>query len=100
MKARADNANHIAVAEIRAVMENYAHKGTLHLGGVPMIVDDMVTFIGNDLVTFGFGVVVFLILMLSVIFREVRWVILPLASCLPSGLQATLMVALVCPSRS
>ncbi|MFP6681128.1 MAG: MMPL family transporter, partial [Gammaproteobacteria bacterium] len=86
MKDRADNANHIAVAEIRAVMENYAHKGTLYLGGVPMIVDDMVTFIGNDLVTFGFGVVVFLILMLSVIFREVRWVILPLASCLYAGI--------------
>ena len=85
MKDRADNANHIAVAEIRAVMKKYAHKGTLYLGGVPMIVDDMVTFIGNDLVNFGSGVAIFLILMLSVIFREVRWVILPLASCVYAG---------------
>jgi len=85
LKNVADNANHRAIADIRAIMEKYANKGTLYLGGVPMIVDDMVTFIGNDLVMFGSGVAVFLVLMLSIIFREARWVILPLASCVYSG---------------
>ena len=85
LKDIADGANHIAIAEIREVMDKYAGQGTLHLGGVPMIVDDMVTFIGNDLLTFGSGVAIFLILMLSLIFREARWVVLPLASCAYAG---------------
>ncbi len=51
------------------------------LGGVTMIADDMITFIKSDLVNFGDGVLVFLIVMMAVIFRSIRWVILPLASC-------------------
>ena len=46
-----------------------------------MIVDDMISFIRKDLIIFGIGVFVFLVLMLTIIFREVRWVMLPLASC-------------------
>tara|TARA_Y100000588_G_scaffold103580_1_gene112891 strand:+ start:1276 stop:3645 length:2370 start_codon:yes stop_codon:yes gene_type:complete len=92
LKNIADDANHKAVAEIREVMDKYAEQGTLHLGGVPMIVDDMVTFIGNDLLTFGSGVAIFLIVMLSLIFREVRWVVLPLASCAYAG---TIMIGLL-----
>lgn len=92
LKNASDSANHRAIAEIREVMAKYASAGTLYLGGVPMIVDDMVTFIGNDLVTFGSGVAVFLILMLATIFREARWVVLPLASCIYAG---TIMVGLL-----
>lgn len=92
MKNVADAANHEAIAEIRRVMSKYAGRATLYLGGVPMIVDDMVSFIGNDLVVFGTGVAMFLIVMLSIIFREPRWVVLPLASCLYAG---TLMVGLL-----
>ena len=55
--------------------------GALHLGGVPMIADDMITFVRNDLVVFGIGVAMFLVIVLSLIFREARWVVLPLAGC-------------------
>jgi len=89
MKDAADAANHQAIADIREVMAKYTDRATLYLGGVPMIVDDMVTFIGNDLMVFGTGVALFLVLMLSIIFREPRWVLLPLASCLYAG---TLMI--------
>ncbi|MDA0824304.1 MAG: MMPL family transporter [Proteobacteria bacterium] len=89
LKNASDAANHQAIADIRAIMAKYGDRANLHLGGIPMIADDMVTFIGNDLVTFGSGVAMFLILMLTLIFREVRWVLLPLLSCLYAG---TLMV--------
>ena len=69
--------------------------GTLHLGGVPMIADDMITFVRNDLVVFGIGVAVFLVLVLSVIFREARWVALPLAGCLYAGLLMIGMLGLM-----
>ena len=84
--------NHDNIESIRAIMNKYKDYGTLHLGGVPMISDDMITFIKNDLVVFGFGVFIFLIVMLGIIFRRKRWVILPLISCIYSGL---LMIGLL-----
>ena len=69
-----------------ACSRSFAGAGTLHLGGVPMIADDMITFIRNDLVVFGIGVAVFLVIVLSAIFREARWVALPLAGCAYAGL--------------
>ncbi|MEM7465401.1 MAG: MMPL family transporter [Pseudomonadota bacterium] len=80
-KTAIENQNHQAVADIRTIMAKYEDRAKLHLGGLPMIVDDMISYIGNDLIVFGIGVFVFLVLMLSLIFREARWVILPLASC-------------------
>jgi len=68
---------------------------TLHLGGVPMIADDMITFVRNDLIVFGIGVAMFLVIVLSLIFREVRWVALPLAGCVYAGLLMIGMLGLV-----
>jgi len=80
-KAEADRQVHDAVEQIRAVMAKYEDETQLYLGGLPMIADDMITFIRNDLEVFGIGVFVFLILMMSIIFRELRWVVLPFAAC-------------------
>lgn len=46
-----------------------------------MISDDLITFIRNDLKFFGLGVLVFLIVILWVIFRQFRWLILPVLTC-------------------
>ena len=73
--------NHETVAATRAVMDRYRDQGTLYLGGIPMIADDMITFIRNDLLVFGAGVFAFLVIMLSIIFRQARFVLLPLLSC-------------------
>jgi len=84
--------DHRMIGDIREIMSHYQQYGTLHLGGLPMIANDMIRFIKNDLVNFGLGVFVFMILMLSIIFRRPRWVVLPLLSCAFSGL---LMVGLL-----
>ena len=82
-KEEAEAQTHAAIEQIRAVMDTYDDSGTeLYLGGVPMIADDMVTYIANDLSVFGAGVFVFLVVMLTLIFREVRWVVLPFATCI------------------
>ena len=57
-----------------------------------MIADDMITFIKKDLIIFGIGVFLFLIIMLTIIFRKLRWVLLPLVSCFYAGL---LMIGLL-----
>ena len=91
-KAEINNKDHQNILNVRAIMRKYEQFGTLHLGGVTMISDDMVTFIKKDLVVFGVGVFLFLIAMLSIIFRKIRWVALPLLSCIYAGV---LMIGLL-----
>jgi len=86
LKKEIDQLNHENIDSIRNIISNYQKYGTLYLGGVPMIADDMITFIKNDLIVFGVGVFLFLVGMLTIIFRHVRWVLLPLFSCFYAGL--------------
>ena len=72
---------HQDIAEIRAIMDKYRRDAELFLGGVGMIADDMISFIKSDLKVFGIGVLFFLIVTLSIIFRKSRWVLLPMLCC-------------------
>ena len=72
---------HEDIAAIRAIMDKFRNDADMFLGGVEMIADDMITFIKNDLMIFGLGVLIFLILMLTVIFRKLRWICLPMLCC-------------------
>jgi len=74
------------IAAIRAVMAEHADSARLHLGGVPMIVADSISFIRKDMVTFGSAVTVLLVIILAVAFREPRWVVLPLITCASTGI--------------
>jgi len=85
-KQHLDQLRHNTIVAVRDVMERHRDAGYLVLGGVSMIADDMITFIRNDLVTFGVGVLIFLVIMLAIIFRSPRWVAFPLASCFYAGL--------------
>ena len=46
-----------------------------------MIADDMMSFIKNDIIIFGIGVFIFIIVTLWIIFKKIVWVIIPLSSC-------------------
>lgn len=86
IKHEQDEHRHQDILSIRNIIAPYREHGELHLGGVPMVADDMIGFVKNDLIVFGLGVFVFLVVVLGVIFRRLRWVILPLSSCLYAGL--------------
>ncbi len=73
------------IAEIRSIIDRHRNTAELHLGGVPMIVSDSIDFIRHDLVTFGVGVLCFLVVILFVAFRKPRWVILPMLACGAAG---------------
>lgn len=73
--------SHARVATIRNILQKYQGEGQLFLGGVSMITADMIAFIQSDLVVFGSAIVVFIVLMLAIIFRQMRFVLLPLAVC-------------------
>ena len=44
-----------------------------------MIADDMMSFIKSDIIVFGIGVFIFIIITLWFIFKNLKWVIMPLA---------------------
>ena len=46
-----------------------------------MIADDMMSFIKNDIMVFGIGVFIFIVLTLWFIFRNFKWVLMPLLGC-------------------
>ena len=72
---------HQDIAKIRAIMDNHRQEAQLFLGGISMIADDLISFIKKDLKIFGIGVLLFLIVALGLIFRNKRWVILPILCC-------------------
>ena len=84
--------NHQNINEIRKIIKDHPSPGKvkkistdiypiIHLGGIPMIADDMMTFIKNDIVVFGAGVFIFIVCTLWFVFRNLLWVFIPLISC-------------------
>jgi predicted RND superfamily exporter protein len=74
--------NHENILEIRQIIKSYGDVGKIYLGGIPMIADDMMTFIKSDIVVFGLGVLLFIIATLWFVFRKLIWIIVPISSCL------------------
>ena len=60
--------NNQNISEIRDVISKYGNNSKIHLGGIPMIANDMMSFIKKDIIVFGVGVFVFIILTLWFIF--------------------------------
>ena len=84
--------NHENINEIRKLINDHPSPGkvdknstdiypVIHLGGIPMIADDMMTFIKNDIIVFGLGVFLFIIATLWFVFRNIIWILVPLLSC-------------------
>ena len=76
--------NHQNILEIREVIEKYGENAKIHLGGIPMIADDMMTYIKNDIMVFGIGVFLFIVATLWLVFRNIKLVIIPLLGCASS----------------
>ena len=81
LKDKIKKERHQNILEIREVIKKYNQNAQIYLGGIPMIADDMMTFIKNDIVTFGLGVLGFIILTLWYVFRKLIWIIIPISSC-------------------
>mgnify|MGYP000167733505 FL=1 len=74
--------NHENIKEIRKVIKDYSKDSKIYLGGIPMIADDMMSFIKNDIFIFGIGVLLFIIATLWFVFKKIVWIIVPLSSCI------------------
>ena len=76
--------NEKIIKNIRKIMMPYQTKEVIFLGGLNMITNDVINFVKNDLKIFGIAIFLFLIISLILIFRQLRWVFIPLITCLTS----------------
>ncbi len=65
------------IEEIRTTLDKYNDKARLFLGGLPMITTDIVAYIADDLIVFSLAVIGLMIVTLALIFKGVRWVVIP-----------------------
>lgn len=72
------------IVNIRAITTEFRDRGIIYLGGPDMITADMVDYLKRDLVVFGNGILLFIVVTLAVIFRRLQWVVLPLVTCATS----------------
>jgi len=95
LKDRIKKQTHQNIIEIREVINSYEDVGKIHLGGIPMIADDMMTFIKSDIIVFGIGVLLFIIGTLWFVFRKLIWIIVPISSCFFSVIIMTGLLGLL-----
>jgi len=69
------------VQAIRDIVAGYESGADMFVGGATMITSDMISFIKSDLVTFGIGILAFIVFTLILIFRHPKLVLLPLCTC-------------------
>ncbi len=81
--------DHESIVQIRNTLKKYQNNASLFLGGVGMIADDIISFVKNDLVIYGSSLVILLIFILWVIFKQTIWIILPLLICTLSVIATT-----------
>jgi predicted RND superfamily exporter protein len=74
------------IARVRQIMDQHRSQAHLFLGGIPMITSDSIDYIHHDLMTFGLGVLAFLVILLAVFFHQPRWILLPMLTCGMAGL--------------
>jgi len=73
------------IKDVRSVIAGHEDKATIFLGGLPMIVTDSISFIQDDVVVFGSAALLVIILILTIAFRQLGWVVMPLITCFTTG---------------
>lgn len=76
--------DHARVQHVRKIVAKYQDRAQIFVGGATMITADMIDFIKSDLRVFGVGVLLFMIAIMAAIFRQKRFVILPILTCTTS----------------
>ncbi len=94
LKIKYDQEITMLLMNIRNLRTAYEEKYDLEIkiGGIPMIIDDMIAYVRSDLINFGVGVLIFILITLIIIFRQIRWVVLPVLSCI---FAVTIMIGLL-----
>ena len=72
-----DQSQQSTIAHIRKILEPFNTYAEIHMGGLPMIVVDMLQFIRHDISVFGSLVLLIMALLMRLAFKGMQWVLLP-----------------------
>lgn len=89
------NETHELIETVRKALQPYKHSGDLFLGGVMMIADDMISFVKDDIKIYGVAILVIMVTILWIIFRQMRFVVLPIITSISAVLMTTGINALL-----
>ncbi len=81
LRARVTARQQADIVQVREILDRHRGRAEVWLGGLPMIVADMLDFIKRDVRVFGAGMLVFLVGLMLTIFVRLRWVILSMLAC-------------------
>ena len=68
------------IKEIRIIINEQKDDYEYFLGGIDMIASDTINFIKNDIIIFSIAVIILIIFVLLIIYRDLKWVMIPLIS--------------------
>ena len=83
------------IHKIRDTLINENISYQYFLGGIDMIADDTLSFIKNDIIVFGISVLIFIFIVLILIFRSIKWVLIPIISTVYSIICMTGLMGLL-----
>jgi len=81
------------ITQIRTYITKYSDQASLFLGGLPMITTDIVGYISSDLIIFSLAVIGLMTFVLAIIFKGLRWVVMPIAISITGALIMTGILA-------
>ncbi len=77
-----DANRHLNIVEIREIIREFNDNNLIiNLGGVSMIADDTITFVKNDILIFGLGALIFILIVLYLVFKEPLWIFVCVSNC-------------------
>jgi len=94
-KKKYNDAKEILIKDIRNIITKQDKKYEYFLGGIDMIANDTINYVKNDIMIFSFAVIFLIIIVLFVIYRSIKWVIIPLFSTIYSLLIMTGIIGFV-----
>ena len=83
------------VSEVRSTMSQYSNEADLFLGGIPMIRNDVIAYITNDLIIFSLAVILVMSVILAIIFNRIRWVLIPIMISIIGALFMTGLISTI-----
>jgi len=81
IEKRLDRIRTREIETIRRICRGYEKQADLYLGGLHVLGYQLIRIIKNDLIIFGGTIAAMICLILMLLFRKLRWVIIPVVCC-------------------
>ena len=88
IKTKLDLERKQLIKNLRFIIQESNNNYEYYLGGIDMIADDVITFVKKDVLIFSISVILMILLVLLIIFREIKWVLI----CLSTSASAVLFM--------